>query len=399
MSKVSEFIRSNKTALIVATALFVAACIIIVFLIGRNRHAGSDVNGDAEPTTVSVEEVTPRDVYIYGDFTGRIKGRQFVEVRARVEGYLQKMLFSEGTYVKKGQTLFIIDPTVYKARYNRVLAQLNKAKAQAQKARRDLERIRPLHAQNAASQLDLDNAEAAYETAMAEVAVCQADLTQAEITLGYTNVKAPISGYISQRGVDLGTLVGPQATSLLATVVNSDSVNVEFSMTSLDYLNSKNRNVTLGQRVKDRDWDPYVTVTMADGTPYPYKGVVDFADPQVDPATGTFQVRAELPNPDRSLLPGEITKVKLLMDVRENAIQIPQKAITVEKGGAYVFVLGRNGRVERRFVETGPEVDNNIIVERGIAAGEKVVVEGIHKLQHGQRVTVVNNPDGGGNGQ
>jgi len=386
MSKVSEFIHRPKVRILSLVTIAVAVAAICYISL---RKSDSVVYApDGNTASVIIEEVRPRDVYIYGDFTGRIKGRQFVEVRARVEGYLQKMLFSEGTYVKKGQTLFIIDPTVYKARYNKVLAQLNKAKAQAQKASRDLARIRPLHAQNAASQLDLDNAEAAYETAMADVAVCQADLTQAEITLGYTSVKAPISGYISQRGVDLGTLVGPSATSLLATVVNSDSVNVEFSMTSLDYLNSKNRNVTLGQRAKDRDWDPYVTVTLADGTPYPYKGVVDFADPQVDPATGTFQVRAELPNPDRSLLPGEITKVKLLMDVRENAIQIPQKAITVEKGGAYVFVVSGSGKVERRLIETGPEVDNNIIVERGLAVGEKVVVEGIHKLQHGTKVNI-----------
>lgn len=357
----------------------------VIFFFSRKNNEEKNVE---ESPTVLIEEVKPADVYIYGDFVGRVKGQQFVEVRARVEGYLQKMLFSEGTFVKKGQTLFVIDPTVYKARLNKVRAQLNKAKAQAQKASRDLARIRPLHAQNAASQLDLDNAEAAYETAMADVAVCQADLTQAEITLGYTQVKAPISGYISQRGVDLGTFVGPSATSLLATVVNSDSVHVEFSMTALDYLNSKNRNVTLGQRAKDRDWDPYVTVTLADGSIYPFKGVVDFADPQVDPKTGTFQVRAELPNPDRNLLPGEITKVKLLMDVRENAIQIPQKAITVEKGGAYVYVIGKGNRVEKRFVETGPEVDNNIIVERGLVAGEKIIVEGIHKLQHGTIVKI-----------
>lgn len=340
---------------------------------------------DAE--TVVTALVKPTDVYIYGDFVGRIKGQQFVEVRARVEGYLQKMLFSEGTYVKQGQTLFIIDPTVYKARANKARALLNKAKAQAQKASRDLARIRPLHAQNAASQLDLDNAEAAYEGAMADVAVCEADLTQAEITLGYTEVKAPISGYISQRGVDVGTYVGPSGTSLLATIVNSETVHVEFSMTALDYLNSKNRNVTLGQSSADRDWDPYVTVTLADGSIYPYKGVVDFADPQVDPTTGTFGVRAEMPNPDHTLLPGEITKVKLLMDVRENAIQIPQKALIVEKGGAYVFVVGKDNTVERRFVETGPEVDNNIVIERGLAAGEKIVVEGIHKLKHGMKVT------------
>ncbi|MCM1348682.1 MAG: efflux RND transporter periplasmic adaptor subunit [Firmicutes bacterium] len=370
---------------IIFIALAIIIIIIAVFLIVR--HLGDKRESYTEELpTVTTQQVEATDVYVYGDFVGRIKGQQFVEVRARVEGYLQKMLFSEGTFVKKGQTLFIIDPTVYKARVNKARAQLNKARAQAQKASRDLARIRPLHAQNAASQLDLDNAEAAYEGAMADVAVCEADLTQAEITLGYTQVKAPISGYISQRSVDLGSYVGPSGTSLLATMVNSDTVHVEFSMTALDYLNSKNRNVTLGQHGGDRDWDPYVTVTLADGSIYPFKGVVDFADPQVDPKTGTFGVRAEMPNPDRTLLPGEITRVKLLMDVRENAIQVPQKALTVEKGGAYVFVLGKNGHVERRLVQTGPEVDNSIVVERGLAPGEKLVVEGIHKLSHGMKV-------------
>lgn len=372
--------------------LIVLAILIAVIAVGSwiaVRMSHSEPQQQEDATTVEVETVTPADVYIYGDFVGRIRGQQFVEVRARVEGYLQKMLFSEGTYIKKGQTLFVIDPTVYKARVNKARAQLNKAKSNAQKASRDLARIRPLHAQNAASQLDLDNAEAAYEGAMADVAVCEADLTQAEITLGYTEVKAPISGYISQRGVDIGTYVGPTGTSLLATLVNSDTVHVEFSMTALDYLNSKNRNITIGQANSERDWDPYVTVTLADGSIYPYKGVVDFADPQVDPKTGTFSVRAEMPNPDRTLLPGEITKVKLLMDVREQAIQIPQKAITVEKGGAYVFVLGKNNVVERRLVETGPEVDNNIVIERGLAPGEKIVTEGVHKLRHGMKVEVV----------
>lgn len=379
------------TRKVVITALALAAAVVIVYFLYRH-FKGDDRPSEPTAPTVVTEAVKAADVYVYGDFVGKIRGQQFVEVHARVEGYLQKQLFSEGTFVKQGQTLFIIDPTVYKARVNKARAQLNKAKAQAQKASRDLARIRPLHAQNAASQLDLDNAEAAYEGALADVAVCEADVTQAEITLGYTEVKAPISGYISQANVDLGSYVGPGGASLLATIVNSDKVYVEFSMTALDYLKSKNRNVTLGERAENRDWDPYVTVTLADGSIYPYKGVVDFADPQVDSKTGTFGVRAEMPNPDRSLLPGEITKVKLLMDVRENAIQVPQKVITVEKGGAYIFVMGKDGRVERRFVETGPEVDNNIVVERGLAPGEKIVVEGMQKLSHGAKATSVKKP-------
>lgn len=335
---------------------------------------------------VGVEPVTTSEVNIYGEYVGRIRAQQFVEVRARVEGYLESMLFAEGTYIKKGQTLFIIDPTLYRARVQKAKAQLNKARAVAQKAERDLNRIRPLYAQNAASQLDLDNAVAAYESATAEVIVSEADLTQAELTLSYTAVQSPISGYISERSADIGTLVGPSGNSLLATVVKSDTVKVDFSMTALDYLKSKSRNVNIGQQDSSRQWQPYVTVTLADGTEYPYRGPVDFADPQVDPKTGTFSVRAEMPNPDRVLLPGEFTKVKVLLDVRHDAVTVPSKALVIEKGGAYIFVVKPDSIVEKRFVETGPETGNNIIVERGLAGGENIVVEGYHKLKHGMKV-------------
>lgn len=338
---------------------------------------------------VAVEPVKTSDVNIYGEYVGRIRAQQFVEVRARVEGYLQKMFFEEGTRIKKGQTLFVIDPSLYRARVEKARAQLNKAKAQEQKADRELKRMRPLYEQNAASQLDLDNAEAAYEGAKAEVMVAEADLKQAEMTLGYTTVTSPADGYISERSADIGTLVGPNGKSLLATIVNSDTVRVDFAMTSLEYLRSRSRNVRLGERDSNRQWDPYVTITMADGTVYPYRGMVDFASPQVNPTTGTFSVRAEMPNPDHILLPGEFTKVKLLMDVRQDAIQVPAKALDIEKGGAYVYVVRPDSVVERRFVETGPEVDNNMIVERGLAAGEWIVTEGYHKLHHGMKVAPV----------
>ncbi|MDE7443679.1 MAG: efflux RND transporter periplasmic adaptor subunit, partial [Muribaculaceae bacterium] len=262
---------------------------------------------------VNVEPVITENVNIYGEYVGRIRAQQFVEVRARVEGYLEQMLFAEGTYVDKGQVLFVIDPQVYRSRVNKAKALLNKARAQAQKAERDVKRIRPLYEQNAASQLDLDNAVAAYESAAADVAVCEADLMQSELILSYTVVRSPISGYISERNADIGALVGPGAQSLLATVVKSDTVRIDFSMTSLEYLKSKARNVNLGQRDSTRTWDPSITITMADGGLYPHSGLVDFADPQIDPKTGTFSVRAEMPNPDHVLLPGQFTRVKLLM--------------------------------------------------------------------------------------
>ena len=348
------------------------------------------------PTPVPVVEVARVDtthVDIYGEYVGRIRAQQFVEIHARVEGYLEKMLFKEGSYITKGQTLFVIDPQVYRAHVNRARAQLNKARAQAQKANRDLERIRPLYEQNAASQLDLDNAVAASESANAEVTVCEADLTQAELTLGYTQVTSPISGYISERGADIGTLVGPSGgKSLLATVVKSDTVRVDFSMTALDYLRSKDRNVAISSadgESGNKKLQSYVTITLADGSEYPFKGLVDFADPQVDPKTGTFSVRAEMPNPDKSLLPGEFTKVKVLLDVREGAIEIPAKAIVVEKGGAYVYVVRPDSVVEKRFVETGPENGNRILIERGLARGEQIVTEGYHKLSHAMKVNPV----------
>lgn len=338
---------------------------------------------------VAVQPVNTDDVSIYGEYVGRINAQQFVEVRARVEGYLEKMLFDEGTYVEKGQTLFIIDPRLYKANVESAKARLNKAKAQALKADRDLNRIRPLFEEHAASQLDLDNAIAAYESSHADVVVSEADLTQAQMILGYTSVQSPISGYISQRNVDLGTLVGPGAKSLLATVVKTDTVRIDFSMTSLDYLRSKARNVNIGQRDSTRKWDPYVTVTLADGTEYPYKGLVDFADPQIDPKTGTFSVRAEMPNLNRELMPGQFTRVKMLLDMREDAVVVPSRALEIEKGGAYIYVVRPDSIVERRFVEIGPEIGNNTVIERGLVKGENIVVEGFHKLEHGIKVNPV----------
>ena len=362
-----------------------ALCLALVSVVAVNYFLRHRPVPEMLPV-VAVEPVTTEDVHIYGEYVGRIRAQQFVEIRARVEGYLERMLFAEGTFIEKGQTLFVIDPQLYRARANRAKAQLNKARAQAPKAQRDLNRIRPLYEQNAASQLDLDNAVAAYESAAADVIVCEADLTQAELTLGYTTVRSPVSGYISERNADIGALVGPGGQSLLATVVKSDTVRIDFSMTSLEYLRSKARNVNIGHRDSTRTWDPYITVTLADGSVYPLPGLVDFADPQIDPKTGTFSVRAEMPNPDHVLLPGQFTRVRLLMDVREDAVVVPTRALAIENGGAYVYVVRTDDVVEKRFVETGPEAGNNTVIERGLAAGERIVVEGYHKLSHGMKV-------------
>ena len=291
----------------------IAAVVCMVIVLGVYWILTRPQKAAPEMPTVIVEPVIKDDVEIFGEYVGRIRAQQFVEVRARVEGYLENMLFAEGTYVNKNQVLFVINQDQYRAKADKARAQLKKDEAQALKAERDLKRIRPLYEQNAASQLDLDNAEAAYESAVATVAMSEADLAQAELELGYT-------------------------------------------------------------------------ITLADNPVYPYKGYVDFAEPQVDPQTGTFSVRAEMPNPKQVLLPGQFTKVKLLLDVREGAIVVPMKAVTIEKGGAYIYTMRKDDTVEKRFIELGPEVGNNVVVERGLAVGETIVVEGFHKLTPGMKV-------------
>lgn len=378
-----KFNYKNRTRIIGLSA------ILILAIGGAIVWINSGKKKPADAPAVCVMPAGVQNVEIYGEYVGRIRAQQFVEVRARVEGFLENMLFEEGTHVEKGQILFVIDPRVYKARAEKARAQLHKDEAQEKKAERDLERIRPLYEQNAASRLDLDNAVAAYETAKASVNMSKADVDQAEQELSYTIVRSPISGQISERHVDLGTIVGTEGKSLLATIVKSDTVLVDFSMTALDYLKSKERNVIIGQRDSTRSWQPTISITLPDNSVYPYRGAVDFAEPQVDPRTGTFSVRAEMPNPNHDLLPGQFTKVKVLLDVREHATVVPQKALIIEKGGAYIFVMRKDSTVERRFIELGPEFGNNVVVERGLVPKEMIVTEGFHKLMPGMKVNAM----------
>ena len=307
---------------------------------------------------VEAEKVKTANIEIYGEYAGQIKAFKSVEIHARVEGYLENMTFEEGKWVAAGEPLFYIDNAQYKAQVERARAQLSKDLAQEDKTRRDVERLRPLYEQNATSRLELDNAEAAYNIAKASVMMSKAELAQAELELGYTVVRAPLDGYISEQYTDIGNLVGTSNSTLLATVVQRDTVFVEFKLTALDYLHSQRSNVHLGELDSTRFWQPTVTVTLADNSIYSEKGIVDFAAPQVDPKTGTFGVRAIMPNPRQELLPG--------------------------KGGAFIYVIRPDSIVEKRFIETGYEQGNSIVVNRGLLPDERIVVEGYNKLTHGQ---------------
>lgn len=341
---------------------------------------------EVELPKVEIAPVLTEDIKIYGNYVGLIRAGSSVEIHARVEGFLDKYTFSEGKRVQAGEPLFYIDNRVYKAKVERAKAQLQKDEAQLAKSERDVRRLRPLYEQNAASQLDLDNAEAAYNMAKANVEMSKADLEQATIELGHTVVRSPFDGYMSERRVDVGALVGKSNSTLLATVVKRDTVLVDFKLTSLDYLRSQRRNVHLGEQDSTRSWQPTVDVTLADNTIYDEKGIVDFASPLVDPKTGTFGVRAILPNPNQVLLPGQFTRVKLLLDVIERATVAPRKSLIIEKGGAFIYVIRPDSIAEKRFVEIGTEQENSVVVVRGLAPGENIVTEGLQKLAPGQKV-------------
>lgn len=367
--------------------------IAFITLVSICIFAGCRKKENPQLPVVIVDKPSKDDVQIFGEYVGRIRAASYVEVHARVEGYLEKMLFQEGKYVKQNEPLFIINSAQYKARLEKAKAQLKKAEAQASKSKRDVERLKPLYEQHAASQLDLDNAIAALEDAEANIGISKADLDQAQLELNYTTVTSPISGYISERFADIGALVGPSVKSKLAAVVKSDTVLVDFKMTALDYLRAERRNVRFGEQDTTRSWQPTVTVTLADNTEYPIAGYVDFADPIVDPQTGTFGVRAELPNPNQRLLPGQFTRVRLLLDVLEHAIVVPRKAISIEEGGAFIYIIRNDNKAEKRFVQIGPEIANNIVIERGLGENEQIVIEGYHKLTPGMEARAISSND------
>ncbi|GJM63167.1 efflux RND transporter periplasmic adaptor subunit [Persicobacter diffluens] len=344
------------------------------------------------PPVVAVDSVATRDVEIFGDYVGRTEASLNVEIRARVDGFLEERLFQEGSYVRKGQVLYVIDQRPYLASVNQFKASLNQSEVEKQKARRDVARLKPLYEQNAASQLDLDNAQSALESAEARYMMNEAQLKQSQLELEYTKIQSPLDGYISKSNVDIGTLVGPGSNSLLASVLQLDPVRVNFNISVIDYLNAQRKKATSSlSQISDstRGWTPKVKITLPDNSEYNYDGRLNFVEPKVNPKTGTFEVQALVPNPDRIILPGQFTKVSLLLQVYEDVVVIPRKALLIEDGGAYVFIVRKDNTVERRMVETGTELDQEVLITRGLWEHEVYIKEGIHKVVPGQKVKAV----------
>ncbi|WP_299496622.1 efflux RND transporter periplasmic adaptor subunit [uncultured Shewanella sp.] len=336
---------------------------------------------------VVVANVVKSTVPIYGYYVGVTEASLNVEVRARIDGFVEKRAFVEGSAVKKGDLLYQIDSKPYVAEVNRVKAQRTSQQAVVDKAKRDVARLKPLYDQDAASQLDLDNAMSNLAQAKSELVASQAALESAELELSYTRITAPIDGLVSQTQVDVGALVGSKGQSLLTKVQKVNPIYVMFNMSALDYLNARRRMVNRSEEKAAENEGKvlagFVRVTLPDHSEYNYPGKVSFTEPSVNPETGTFEVRAVLPNPDKELLPGQYTNVRIKLSELENAIVIPQKATQVDQGGVYVMVVLPNNRVERRFIVIEHQGKEGMIVKSGLKAGERVISEGMNRVNHG----------------
>lgn len=341
-----------------------------------------------DPKLVVVEEVQTATVPLYGNYVGVTRASLDVEVRARVNGFVEERIFVEGSAVTAGDPLYQIDDKPYLAVVNRLKAKLASQQSILEKAQRDADRLRPLYEQDAASQLDYDNALSALSQAKSNLAASKAELEEAELELSYTRIQAPIDGLVSRSEVDIGALVGSQGQSLLTRVRQVDPIYVNFNMSALDYLNAR-RRITSERAKREAETEGktvegFVRITLPDNSEYRYWGDVSFTDPSVNPDTGTFEVRAVLPNPDRELLPGQYTNARIKLSELENAIVIPQKATRVDQGGVYVMVVLPDNKVERRFIVIEHQGEEGVVVKSGLRAGELVIVEGMHRVQHGQ---------------
>lgn len=344
--------------------------------------------GAFPPPQVTVVTVAPRTVAVPYELTGRVEGSREVEVRGRVAGILLKRTYDEGRPVKQGQTLFLIDPAPYKAEAQAAEASLAEQKALRSRAERDVARIEPLLAARAASRKDYDNAVSDVEQARAAQQSAEARLVQAKLNLAYTNVAAPISGLSSRAERSEGSLVTPGENSLLTRISQVEPIWVRFSLP--DQTQLALRKGIAARTMTSPDSDRLeVELVLADGTVHPERGKVNFADSLIDTATGSVDRRAELPNARGTLVPGQFVRVRLLGIERPDAILVPQRAVQQGQQGKYVFVVGGDGNAEARPVQVGDWVGQDWVIESGLKAGERVIVDGTVKVRPGAPVVVV----------
>jgi membrane fusion protein (multidrug efflux system) len=351
--------------------------------------AGCSGNAPPAPPPPEVDVVTIRTQPVANVITlpGRVQAVRSAEVRARVDGIVQRRLYEEGTDVRAGQALFAIDPRELRAKLNAVAATLARGQAAAANAQQDIDRYRPLLVDQAISKQEYDAAVARLRSAQADVAQARAQLESARLSLSYTAVTAPISGRAGRAQVTEGALVSAASGTLLTTIEQTNPIYVNFSQSSADLLAIR-QDITAG-RLKVPSLDRVtVQLELENGTLYGPTGHIDFLDLSIEEATGTAALRAEFPNPDRMLLPGQFVRARIQAGTKADGIVVPQRSVTVGSQGGTVLVIGPNNIAEARQIRLGDLQGANWVVLDGLKAGDRVIVSGLQKVQPGKPVRI-----------
>ncbi len=334
--------------------------------------------------SVQVVPVLQQTVPIYAEYVGQTESPQTVEIRARVEGFLEQVRFEEGAEVVEGQLLFVIDSRQYQAELKKAKAQLQRNEASLLKARQDAARFRSLHAKDAVSTSQFEKAIAREQEQVAQVAADRQVVEEAKLKLSYTTIYAPLSGRIGRAQVKIGSLVGKSEPTLLATISKVDPIWVNASISEREYLETVRYYAQRG----DRDGSAParripIQMILADESTYPHEGRINFVDRTVDPRTGTLPVRVEFPNQERTLRPGQFARLRAKIEVRQDALLVPQKAVQELQGLQRAVVVDAGNTARYRLVKLGPRVGDLWVIEDGLQPGERVVVEGLQKIQDG----------------
>lgn len=336
------------------------------------------------PPEVYLAAAIQQDVPVYLELVGQAKGSQDVEIRARVEGFLEKVNFREGSIVKAGDLLYEIDRKPLEALLAAARADEATAQARLEKARNDVARYTPLVAKQAVSQQELDNAVAALNAATSQVEAAKAAVDKATLDLSYTRITSPVTGLVGTTAVKAGNLVGRGESTLLTTISQIDPMLFRVGVTEADYLRVAKRGVT---RTGDAPRAEGIQLTLADGAVYPATGRLSAVERAVDATTGTLGLEIAFPNSGLLLRPGQYGKARLLLDVKAGAVLVPQRAVQELQSLYSVAVVGADQKVAIRSVKVGPRVDSLWLIEDGLKPGEQVVVEGRQRVQDGMTVT------------
>jgi membrane fusion protein (multidrug efflux system) len=339
----------------------------------------------AQPPNVEVAEVIKRDVPIYVEAIGQTRGQEEVEVRARVQGFLESVAFEEGSAVRKGKLLYTIDPREYEAALLQAKGRVAQAQADLARYDQDVARYQPLVEQNALPKQNLDTAVAQANAGRANVEAAQAAVTQAQLNLSYTKIYAPTDGIIGKTEVNVGNLVGQGQNTLLTHISQLGDIHVRFTIPERDYLYYARRRQERRGNVAPGASLPFELV-LADGSVHPHKGRLVFVDRNVDPVTGTILLEAAFPNPNAIVRPGQFARVRAAVDLKKGAILVPQRAVTELQGIYNVAVVGSGDTVEIRMVTTAERIGTLWVIDSGLKAGDRIVVEGLQKVRAGMKV-------------